>query len=533
MEANRTEDLSIFNKIYCNLSISRLVEMAILRNEGLLTTRGALRVETGKYTGRSPEDKYIVDEPQTRNEIWWGRVNKPMAPDIFEHLYERLLAYLKRRHVFVFDGFAGADERYRYPLRFVNELAWQNIFAQQLFIKPRPEELDTFSPYFTVLCAPGFQADPEKHGTNSEVFVAINFSRRLVLIGGSYYAGEIKKAVFTVMNYLLPKEGVLPMHCAANAGPGGEEAALFFGLSGTGKTSLSADAGRFLVGDDEHGWSEWGIFNIEGGCYAKCINLSRQSEPQIWEAIRFGCVVENAAVDPCTGEIDFSDDSITENTRAGYPVDHISGALNPGVVGHPRVLLFLTADAFGVLPPVARLDSNQAMYHFLSGYTSKLAGTERGITEPRATFSTCFGAPFLPLSPVVYARMLGEKIKEHGVEVYLVNTGWVGGCYGVGRRIGIDHTRCIVRAAIKGSLKEAHLRRHPVFGFLVPDACDGVPNEILWPENIWDDKTAYRRQSRALAEKFKENFAHLPPSASELANVKNGADTRSKNIKRS
>lgn len=487
-----------------NLSVAELVEAAVRRGEGLLTASGALRVATGKYTGRSPNDKFVVDTPAVHDKIWWGN-NVPFEPDRFERLYRRLLAYLQQRELFIFDGFAGADPAYRLPIRVINELAWQNLFAHQLFRRPTQEELAEHEPGFTIIAAPGFKADPAVDGTRSEAFIILDFERRLVLIGGTSYAGEIKKSVFTIMNYLLPQQGVLSMHCSANQGAGGD-VALFFGLSGTGKTTLSADPERLLIGDDEHGWSDAGIFNFEGGCYAKCIRLSYEREPQIWEAIRFGTVLENVILDPQTRVPDYDDESITENTRAAYPLEHIPGAVPSGRGEQPRTVVFLTADAFGVLPPIARLTREQAMYHFISGYTSKLAGTERGITEPQATFSTCFGAPFLPLPPSVYAELLGERINRHGTEVYLVNTGWSGGAYGVGRRMNLEYTRAMVRAAVSGQLRRVPCTPDPVFKVLVPESCPGVPAAVLRPQEAWADKEAYTRTAHSLAARFAANI---------------------------
>jgi len=512
------ESVGLYNtgRVYHNLSVPGLVKKATYRGEGTLSSSGALCVRTGRYTGRSPQDKFIVESPQVSGEIWWGPVNRPISPEKFEQLHRRLCAYLQGRELFVFDGFVGSEMNYRYPIRFINELAWQNMFARQLFLRPGPQEQESFKPYFTVICAPGFQADPTVDGTHSEAFVILDFEKRMILIGGTHYAGEIKKSIFSVMNYLLPRRGVLSMHCSANVGKEGD-VTLFFGLSGTGKTSLSADPDRFLIGDDEHGWSEHGIFNLEGGCYAKCIDLSREREPQIWNAIKFGAVVENVVAHPATGELDFGDKTITENTRAGYPVDFIPDAVVPGVAGHPNVIIFLTADAFGVLPPVSRLNSDQAMYHFLSGYTSKLAGTERGVTTPVATFSTCFGAPFLPLPPTVYARLLKEKIDRRGADVYLVNTGWIGGPYGVGERVDILYTRRMVRAAITGKLTSASYKKDPVFNLMVPRECPGVPKEILWPEDTWKDKEAFQKQAQVLAERFVHNFSVFADIQGDLA----------------
>ncbi len=496
---------SLRGTVHRNLSQSKLVEYALARGEGVLTEGGALRASTGKYTGRSPNDKFVVDTAAVHGDIWWGPVNRPFEPDKFDRLYQRVLAYLQNREVFVFDGFAGADPVYRLPLRVINEFAWHNLFVRQLFIRPTPGELAGHRPQFTVLSAPGFQAVPEVDGTWSEAFIILNLEKRLILIGGTHYAGEMKKGIFTVLNYLLPARGVLPMHCSANVGAKGD-VALFFGLSGTGKTTLSADHDRRLIGDDEHGWSDRGIFNFEGGCYAKCIRLNREYEPQIWDAIRFGAVLENVVVDPETGVVDFDDESVTENTRAAYPVDFIPGAVIPGVGGHPETVIFLTADAFGVLPPIARLTREQAMYHFLSGYTSKLAGTERGVQSPEATFSTCFGSPFLPRPPVVYANMLGERIAQHQNRVFLINTGWSGGPYGIGKRVSIKHTRTMVAAALSGALDGVAYRVDPNFNVRVPLTCPGVPSEVLDPRQTWADPAAYDRQARELACLFAQNF---------------------------
>lgn len=492
--------------VYFNLSVPQLIEMALTRNGGRLTSTGALTVETGKYTGRSPKDRFIVDEPSVHHQIDWGPVNRPFSPEKFHRLHTDVLAYLKDKELFVFDGFVGADPTYRLPIRVINEYAWHNLFAHQLFIRPTAEELEHHRPEFTVISAPGFEANPAVHGTNSEAFIMISFSERLVLIGGTKYAGEIKKSIFSVMNYLLPQKNVLSMHCSANQGKDGD-VALFFGLSGTGKTTLSADPNRFLIGDDEHGWSDTGIFNFEGGCYAKCINLSEEKEPEIYHAIRYGSVLENVILDERTRIPDYDDASLTENTRAAYPIHYIPNALIPGMAAHPKVIIFLTADAFGVLPPIAKLSKEQAMYHFLSGYTSKLAGTERGITEPEATFSACFGAPFLPLNPSVYAEMLGRKIDEHRVRVYLVNTGWTGGPYGIGQRMNLPYTRAMITAALEGKLEEQEFSNHPVFGIAVPKSCPGVPAEVLDPRETWEDKEAYDRQARKLAKLFIENFS--------------------------
>ncbi|GGA54477.1 phosphoenolpyruvate carboxykinase [ATP] 1 [Kroppenstedtia guangzhouensis] len=508
MDTNHSMKLQLDGAVHRNLTAPRLVEKALERGEGILTSTGAFRAVTGKFTGRSPKDKYLIEEPNIRNQIDWGEINRPMDPGTFEHLFQQVKDYLREREVFIFDGYAGADSRYRLPIRVINEYAWHNLFARQLFVRPTKEELKEHQPRFTVISAPGVQANPKEDGTRSETFIAVSLEQRVILIGGTEYAGEMKKSVFSVMNYLLPEQNVLPMHCSANMDSHGNTA-LFFGLSGTGKTTLSADPERSLIGDDEHGWSDDGIFNIEGGCYAKCIGLSKEKEPQIWEAIRFGSVLENVVVDD-DGHAHYDDSSLTENTRAAYPIEHIPSARIPGVGGHPDVIIFLTADAFGVLPPIAKLTPEQAMYHFLSGYTSKLAGTERGITQPEATFSTCFGAPFLPRPASVYAEMLGEKIDRHRVRVYLVNTGWSGGPYGEGERMKLAYTRSMVRSALDGSLEEATYTPDPVFGIHVPDRCPGVPSEVLLPRNTWADPKAYDIKARELARRFRENFERFP-----------------------
>lgn len=493
------------DRVHYNIAVSELVETALVRHEGVLASSGALCVNTGKYTGRSPKDKFIVDEPTVHNHIAWGQVNRPISSDHFDSLHSQVRHYLEEREVFIFDGFAGADEKYRLPIRVINEFAWQNLFVHQLFIRPSEAELKDHQPEFTIIAAPGFRANPETDGTHSEAFIICSFEKRIILIGGTHYAGEMKKSIFSVLNYLLPLKGVLPMHCSANKGEQGD-VALFFGLSGTGKTTLSADPDRNLIGDDEHGWSEKGVFNFEGGCYAKCIDLAEEKEPQIWKAIQKGTVLENVVLNPDTQVANYADGSLTENTRAAYPVDYIEGALIPGVGGHPKVIVFLTADAFGVLPPISKLTKEQAMYHFLSGYTSKLAGTERGITEPQATFSTCFGAPFLPLEPSVYAEMLGERIDSYGTKVYLVNTGWSGGPYGVGKRIKLAYTRAMITAALKGSIETSDFTEDPIFGVYVPNQVEGVPSEVLNPRNTWQNKEHYDSNAKELALRFRVNF---------------------------
>ena len=498
--------------VYRNLSVPALVEKALQANEGSLSETGAFVVNTGKYTGRSPDDKFVVDYPSIHDEIAWGKVNVPMAPETFDKIYNKMTAYLQSRDIYIFDGFAGADPKYTQRFRIINELASQNLFIHQLLIRPEKEQLENFEPDFTIIAAPGFKCIPEIDGTHSEAAIIVSFEKKMVIIAGSQYSGEIKKSVFSVMNYLLPKNGVFPMHCSANIGADGDTA-LFFGLSGTGKTTLSADPERMLIGDDEHGWSDNGVFNFEGGCYAKCINLSKENEPQIWNAIKFGALVENVVMDPETRVFDFNDGSLTENTRVGYPVEFIPNAAIPGVGGQPKTVVFLTADAFGVLPPIAKLDKDMAMFHFVSGYTSKLAGTERGITEPQATFSTCFGAPFLPLDPSVYAKMLGEKVAQSNANVYLINTGWSGGSYGVGKRMSLKYTRAMVTAALTGALDNVKFELDPIFNVYVPTECPNVPAEILNPKNTWADKAEYDKTAKMLAARFTENFkkyTHMP-----------------------
>ncbi|MGE5678176.1 MAG: phosphoenolpyruvate carboxykinase (ATP) [Pseudomonadota bacterium] len=504
--------------VHRNLTIGKLVEKAI-RNEGaVLSDTGALSINTGKYTGRSPGDRFIVDNPDIHDKIDWGKGNMPISSEKFEKLYDKIQSYIKGRELFVFDGFVGADKQHRMAIRVINEFASQNLFAQQLFIKPKAGELEGFEPEYTIIAAPNCLADPAEDGTNSEAFIILNFTRKLIIIGGSKYCGEIKKAVFTAMNFILPQKGVMPMHCSANIGKDGD-VALFFGLSGTGKTTLSADHGRNLIGDDEHGWTNDGVFNFEGGCYAKCIKLSKENEPQIWNAIKFGTVLENVVLDPVTGVPDYDSDKFTENTRAGYPVTYIDNAVESGVGGNPSTVIFLTADATGVLPPISRLSKEQAMYHFMSGYTSKLAGTERGIVEPTATFSTCFGAPFMPMRPQVYAELLGKKIDENNASVFLVNTGWSGGSYGVGKRMKLSYTRAMVNAAISGKLNNVKFETDPIFGVEVPAECPEVPAEVLKPVNVWQDKAEYEKTAKKLAADFYDNFSKFKGVSEAIVNA--------------
>ena len=510
-------------RAHWNQSPSLLVEEAIRRGEGRLAANGALVAETGAYTGRSPKDRFIVKDDVTRDAVDWGDVNRPISSEHFERLHEKMRAYLATHDVFVQDCFGGADPTFRLPIRAVTELAWHSLFARQLFVRPTQEEAARHEPEFTILYAPGVQADPVTDGTNSEAFILLDFTRKLVLIGGTRYAGEMKKSVFAVLNFLLPARDVFPMHCSANAGDDGN-IALFFGLSGTGKTTLSADPNRRLIGDDEHGWSATGVFNFEGGCYAKCIRLSIDKEPEIWSALRFGSVLENVTLDDHTRVPDYDDDSITENTRAAYPVDYIANALIPGVGGLPKNVIFLTADAFGVLPPISKLTPEQAMYHFLSGYTAKVAGTERGMgNEPSATFSACFGAPFLPRSPAAYADMLGERLRTQKVDCWLVNTGWTGGAYGVGKRMSLPHTRAMLTAALAGALNEVNYENHPIFGLAVPKTCPGVPSEVLDARGMWDDAAAYDEAARSLAARFRRNFEQFSSVSEEVKATAPGA----------
>ena len=498
-------DLLAQKNVQRNLSTPKLVEIAVNNGEGVLSSRGALVSETGKRTGRSPKDKFTVKDAITENKVEWGAVNLPFPADKFDALYDRVVEYLSGKQVYVQDLFCGADPRYQLPIQVINEYAWHNLFVRQLFIRPTEEELKTHKPEFTIVSAPGFLADPKRDGTNSEVFVIVNFTRKLVIIGGTHYAGEMKKSIFGVMNFLLPARNVFPMHCSANIGGDGVTA-LFFGLSGTGKTTLSADPTRRLIGDDEHGWSADGVFNFEGGCYAKCIKLSEQNEPQIWNALHFGSVLENVVLNPETRVPNYDDDSKTENTRAAYPVEFIDNAVIPGFGGHPKNVVFLTADAFGVLPPVSKLTPEQAMFHFMSGYTAKVAGTEAGVTEPQATFSTCFGAPFMPLPPKVYAEMLGRRLREHNAQCWLVNTGWQGGPYGIGKRMSLPYTRAMVNALVEGGLDNVEFEIEPSFGLSIPKSVPGVPSELLNPRNSWKDKAAYDKMAADLAARFEKNF---------------------------
>jgi len=506
------QGISGLGRVYYNQIEPTLVTAAVQRGEGKLGLGGAFLCETGRFTGRSPKDKFVVRSPSVEGSIWWDN-NAPMAPAAFDQLYGDMLAHMQGRDYFVQDLYAGADPIHRVDLRMVTELAWHGLFIRHLLRRPEREELDSFVPAWTVINCPSFKADPARHGCRSETVIALNFDRKLILIANTAYAGENKKAVFTLLNYLLPDTGVMPMHCSANHAIGNPvDTAVFFGLSGTGKTTLSADPSRTLIGDDEHGWSDRGAFNFEGGCYAKTINLSAEAEPEIFATThRFATVVENMVYDPETYELDFDDDSLTANTRCAYPLDYISNASATGLGGHPKHVVMLTCDAFGVLPPIARLTPAQAMYHFLSGFTSKVAGTERGVTEPQPTFSTCFGAPFMPRRPEVYGKLLAEKIAKHGATCWLVNTGWTGGAYGVGKRMPIKATRALLAAALDGSLNAVSFRKEPNFRFDVPVALAGVDDALLDPRRTWASTADYDAQASKLVAMFSANFAQYLP----------------------
>lgn len=504
-------------EIFHNPTTTRLVEEAISNDEGYLTDGGPLAVLTGQHTGRSPNDKYIVREDSSADKVWWGPVNKELPQEKFDALLARAKEFVAGRDLYVADCFVGADERYRIGVRVINIHAWHNLFAQTLFIPTRKvaDGDEKFNADYTVLHVPDMEADPEADGTRSSTFILVDFGKKLILIGGTSYAGEIKKSLFTTMNYLLPLQKVMPMHCSANVGQQGD-VALLFGLSGTGKTTLSADPNRALIGDDEHGWSDDGVFNFEGGCYAKVINLSAEAEPQIFATTKmFGTVLENVEFDPETRVLKLDSSRFTENTRAAYPIEFIPGIAPGSAGGHPKNIIMLTADAFGVLPPIARLTTAQAMYQFISGYTAKVAGTEKGVVEPQPTFSTCFGAPFMVHHPSVYASLLGSKIEEHKVNCWLVNTGWTGGAYGVGSRMKIAHTRAMINAAISGALADAEYREDPIFGLSIPTHIDGVPDEVLNPRNTWPDPEAYDDKAYDLAQKFNENFQKYADGTSD------------------
>jgi phosphoenolpyruvate carboxykinase (ATP) len=511
--------------IHLNLPPAALVEHALRRGEGTLTDTGALMCDTGQFTGRSPKDRFIVRDEQTADSVWWGDINIPFEAAKFDQLHQKMAAYLANKEVYVREAYAGANPDYQLKLRVVNELAWHNLFCYNLFLRPEADADTSWAADFSIICAPGFLADPAVDGTRQANFAILNFSKKLILIGGTGYAGEMKKGIFGVLNYLLPHQRhTLPMHCSANVGAAGDTA-VFFGLSGTGKTTLSADPNRGLVGDDEHGWTpDAGIFNFEGGCYAKVIDLSADKEPEIWQAIKFGAIVENTRFVPGTHTVDYANVSVTENTRTAYPLGYIANAVEPSVATAPKNIFFLTADAFGVLPPISKLDKSHAMYHFMSGYTAKVAGTEMGITEPQTTFSACFGAVFLPLHPTKYAEMLGQKMDENpDVNVWLINTGWTGGSYGTGTRMKLRYTRAMITAALNGQLTDVKFRPHPVFGVQVPAAVPGVPTELLDPRQTWASKANYDHTAALLAQKFVQNFTKYADYAN--AEILAGAPT--------
>ncbi|MPQ30475.1 phosphoenolpyruvate carboxykinase (ATP) [Clostridium estertheticum] len=506
-----------YKNLYRNISIPKLIEFAVKREEGVLSDKGALVVNTGKYTGRSPNDRFIVKDNITKDTVNWGKGNLAIDEHVFDEIYNDVLSYLNQKDLFMFDGYVGALKEYTLPIRVICECAYQAMFSNQMFIRPDANQLSNYIPEFNIISVPGFKARGIKDGINSEAFVLINFSKKIILIGGTAYSGEIKKSAFSVMNFLLPQKGVLPMHCSANTGNDGRTT-IFFGLSGTGKTTLSTDIERKLIGDDEHGWCDDGVFNFEGGCYAKAIGLNKEKEQEIYSAIKFGTVLENVVIDE-NGTPDYNDRKFTENTRAAYPIEHIDNIESSGVGSIPNKIIFLTADAFGVMPPISKLTKESAMYHFMSGYTSKVAGTERGITEPKATFSACFGEPFMLLDPIVYAKLLGERIDKYNAEVYLINTGWIGGAYGKGKRINLSYTRAMVKAIMLDKFKDVEFYEHPIFKVLIPAECPEVSKDILNPKNIWVNKDEYDKKAYELAEKFEDNFKRFKNISSDIINA--------------
>ncbi|SNT31384.1 phosphoenolpyruvate carboxykinase (ATP) [Ekhidna lutea] len=510
-------DLGIkVKEAHWNLSQSELIEETLKSGEGVLTSTGALMCDTGKFTGRSPKDRFVVEDANTKDSVWWGNINIPFSEDNFDKLYNKMVKFVEDKKVYVREAYAGADKTHRLRVRVINTMAWHNLFAYNMFLRPDEYKIKDFDPNFTILCVPEFQADPETDGTRQSNFAIINFTKRMILIGGTAYSGEMKKGIFSVLNYMLPHEqGVLSMHCSANMGIEQKDTAIFFGLSGTGKTTLSADPNRLLIGDDEHGWTEKNVFNFEGGCYAKVIDLTEEKEPDIYKAIQYGAILENTRFKEGTREVDYENSSVTENTRASYPIHHIRNAMEPSIGGIPKNIFFLTCDAFGVIPPIQRLNKGQAMYHFISGYTSKVAGTEAGVTEPEPVFSACFGAPFLPLHPTKYAEMLGAKMDKHEVNVWLINTGWTGGPYGVGNRISLKYTRAMITAALNGQLDNVGYRTHSIFGAEIPTTCPGVPNAILSPRETWKNDQGFYQKANDLASRFVENFKKFEEFASD------------------
>jgi phosphoenolpyruvate carboxykinase (ATP) len=502
-------------EVHWNYSPAEMYEEILRKKEGVMTDTGAIMVDTSSFTGRAPKDKYIVKDKKTASTVWWGSINQPIEPGIFDEIYDEMIKYLYAKELYVRDGYAGADPKFKMKIRFVNTQAWQNLFCYNMFLRPTNEELEGFQPEWTILDAPEFTVDPKRFGIRNSNFALINFTKKVILIGGSGYAGEIKKGVFSVLNYILPEENhVLSMHCSANIG-NDDDTAVFFGLSGTGKTTLSADPNRKLIGDDEHGWTEDAVFNFEGGCYAKVIDLSKEKEPQIWEAVKFGAVLENTRFYPGTRTVDYKDTRVTENTRVSYPIHHIPNATEPSVGPPPKNIFFLTADAFGVMPPISKLSPGQAMYHFISGYTSKVAGTEIGVTEPQPTFSACFGAAFLPLHPTKYAELLGKKIKDGAVNVWLVNTGWAQGPYGKADRMKLSYTRAMIKAALVGQLDNMDYKKHTIFGFDMPTSCPDVPDKILSPKQCWNDDQAFYASANKLAGAFIDNFSKFEEFAND------------------
>ncbi|MFT4737649.1 MAG: phosphoenolpyruvate carboxykinase (ATP) [Cyclobacteriaceae bacterium] len=529
---SKKEDLqSIGVKVkeaHWNLTQAELIEESIKNGEGHLAASGALTVDTGTFTGRAPKDKFVVKDDITRDTVWWGNVNQPISPENFDRIHNKMIGYLEERKVYVRDMYAGADKTHRLRVRFINTFAWHNLFTYNMFLQPEEYKLEEFEPNFTVIDCPGFVADPATDGVRQENFALVNFTKRMILIGGTEYSGEMKKGIFSVLNYILPKdEGVLSMHCSSNMGIEERDTAIFFGLSGTGKTTLSADPNRLLIGDDEHGWTDKNVFNFEGGCYAKVIDLTEEKEPDIWNAIKYGAIVENTRFFDGTRKINFEDSSVTENTRVSYPISHIRNAIEPSIGGVPKNIFFLTCDAFGVIPPIQRLSKSQAMYHFISGYTSKVAGTEAGVTEPEPVFSACFGAPFLPLHPTKYAEMLGRKMEENEVNIWLINTGWTGGAYGVGKRISLKYTRAMITAALSGVLNNVGYRKHSIFGAEMPLTCPGVPSEILSPRETWKDDKAFYKQANDLARRFNKSFEKFESYASD--EIMSGGPTPNEN----
>lgn len=516
-EGASVTDLGLKNvaAAYWNLTPAELVEETLVNGQGALTDTGALAVDTGEFTGRSPKDRFVVCDDKTEDSVWWGDINIKFDADKFDQLHSKLVAYLQNKEVYVRDSYACADPKHRLNIRVATELPWSNLFANNLFLRPSKEEIENFEPEWRIICAPGFYADPETDGTRQHNFAVLNFTKKMILIGGTAYTGEIKKGIFSVLNYVLPHErNVLSMHCSANVGKEGDTA-IFFGLSGTGKTTLSADPERKLIGDDEHGWDGDTVFNFEGGCYAKCIDLTQEKEPQIFDAIKFGALVENTNFYAGTSTVDYTNVDKTENTRAAYPIHHIDNIVDAGYGKNPKNIFFLTADAYGVLPPISKLTPGQAMYHFISGYTAKVAGTEVGVTEPQETFSACFGAAFLPLHPTKYAELLGTKMREHNVNVWLINTGWSGGSYGVGSRMKLSYTRAMITAAMNGELADVDYVNHPIFGLAVPQTCPNVPSELLNPRETWADKDKYDATAEKLAKSFVKNFEKYADNAND------------------